>query len=238
MNEDKISEAISRLFADGNRIVFWNDPDREFEESLTTLVLDGVTLLRADRMPGLEAKIRIEREQPDSRFLVYSTAEVPPASEDWLLDIRLYSETFRADRASIIHGELGLNEQLLRTHLAARAKFLGSKDRLARLKKFVQPTDYRPRSRPRNAGGADQGRSARILRHPDRFVSRHSRRTSRRVAGRVGGDREVRPVGVLLVVGAGEFRLRRGRPNAQGSADPPDGRRFRPFDHRDPRPRL
>ncbi|EME68137.1 hypothetical protein H261_19948 [Paramagnetospirillum caucaseum] len=141
MNEVQISEAVSQLFADGNRIVFWNDPDREFEETLATLALDSVTLLRADQVPGLEAKIRIEREQPDSRFLVYSTAEVPLPSEDWLLDIRLYSRTFRADRASIIHGELGLNEQSLRTHLGTRAKFLGSKDRLARLKKFVQPTD-------------------------------------------------------------------------------------------------
>ncbi|OAN44501.1 BREX-1 system phosphatase PglZ type A [Magnetospirillum moscoviense] len=141
MNEDQISEALLSLYGEGNRIVFWNDPDREFEESLTSLDLDGVTLLRADQIPGLEAKIRMEREQPESRFLVYSATHVPLPSEDWLLDIRLYSRTFRADRASIILGELGLQEQSLHSHIQARAKFLGSKDRLTRLKKLVQPTD-------------------------------------------------------------------------------------------------
>lgn len=141
MNEEQLSEALSQLYADGNRIVFWSDPNHEFEESLPALALDGVTLLRADQMPGLEAKIEIERAQPNTRFLVYSTKAVPVPSEDWLLDIRRYSREFRADRASIIHNELGLLEQTLTAHLSERARFFGSKDRLARLKRFVQPSD-------------------------------------------------------------------------------------------------
>jgi hypothetical protein len=43
-----------------------------------------------------------------AEFLVYSTGSVPPADEDWLLDIRLYSSEFRADVASIWLQELAL----------------------------------------------------------------------------------------------------------------------------------
>ena len=141
MNEEHVRDTLARFYAEGNRVVFWNDANREFEESLEALTPEGVTLVRADRIPALEAKIRIERECPKDRFLVYSPCEPPPAVDDWYLDIRLYSPTFRADRASIIHNELGLAELALTAHLAERTKFLGSKDRLAKLKKFVQPTD-------------------------------------------------------------------------------------------------
>ena len=141
MNEEIIRERLAKLFSDGARIVFWNDANREFEELVEALALDDVTVLRTDKMPGLEAKILMEQQEPQSRFLVYSPSEPPVASEDWLLDIRLYSPTFRADRASIIHNELGLADQILRSHLGERTKFFASKERLGKLKKFVQPHD-------------------------------------------------------------------------------------------------
>lgn len=141
MNEDQVAAALTKLFEEGHRVVFWNDADREFEETVPTLSIDGVTVLRLDGIPALEAKMRIEREEPNHRFLLYAPSNLPPPSEDWLLDVRLYSRAFRADRASIVHGELGLAEQHLCDHLAARGKFLASKDRLARLKKLIEPTD-------------------------------------------------------------------------------------------------
>jgi len=54
-----------------------------------------------------EAKIRMEREDPERRYLVYAPSEEPDYESDWLLDIRLYSRSFRADRASIILDQLG-----------------------------------------------------------------------------------------------------------------------------------
>ena len=53
-------------------------------------------------MSALEAKIRLEREDPEGRYLIYAPTEEPDYESDWLLDIRLYSQSFRADRASII----------------------------------------------------------------------------------------------------------------------------------------
>lgn len=41
---NQIQTALNRLFnEEGQRIVFWNDPDREFEDSVDSLSLEGVT---------------------------------------------------------------------------------------------------------------------------------------------------------------------------------------------------
>lgn len=69
-------------------------------------------------------------EVPDGKFLLYAPSEEPDYEDDWPLDIRLYSRSFRADRASILLQELGLVNQTLRTHIADRRKFFDAKERL------------------------------------------------------------------------------------------------------------
>ena len=121
METKQIHDALSRLFEDEEqRLVFWNDPGQEFADILPTLQLDNVKVLRLDQMGALEAKIRLEQDDPTGRYLLYSPTEEPAYENDWLLDIRLYSRSFRADRASIILQELGLLDQSLRQHLAER----------------------------------------------------------------------------------------------------------------------
>ena len=138
----QITSALDRLFnEEGQRIVFWNDPDREFFMTLPLLELDGVTTLRLDEVGALEAKIRLERTEPTGKFLLYAPTEEPDYEQDWLLDIRLYSRSFRADRASILLQELGLVNPSLRTHVAERRKFFDAKDRLQRIKALVAPDD-------------------------------------------------------------------------------------------------
>ena len=141
MERDQIPAGLNKIFAEGHRIVFWHDPEGEFEETIASLTLDGTILLRLDEVPALETKIRVEKKDPTGRFLLYAPFPEPAPEGDWLLDIRLYSRSFRADRASIILDELGLTQQHLRQHLAQRSKFFANKERLARLKKLVTPTD-------------------------------------------------------------------------------------------------
>ena len=101
MDHSKIDSALTRLFDEqGHRIIFWNDPDREFLNDLWLLKLENVQVVRLDQVGALEAKIRIERDEPSTRFLLYSPTEEPDFEDDWLLDIRLYARSFRADRAS------------------------------------------------------------------------------------------------------------------------------------------
>ncbi len=139
---NQIHTALNRLFnEEGQRIVFWNDPDHEFFMTVPLLELDGVTTLRLDEVGALEAKIRLEREEPSAKFLLYAPTEEPDYEDDWLLDIRLYSRSFRADKASILLQELGLVNLHLRTHVSDRRKFFDAKDRLQKIKNLVAPDD-------------------------------------------------------------------------------------------------
>ena len=139
---DQINTALERLFhEEGQRIVFWNDPDQEFQSTLPFVMLEGVTTLRLDRVGALEVKLRLERDEPRSKFLLYAPNEEPDYEDDWLLDIRLYSRSFRADRASILLQEMGLVNLHLRTHIAERRKFFDAKDRLQKIKNLVAPDD-------------------------------------------------------------------------------------------------
>ena len=142
MDHAKIDSALSRLFDEqGHRIIFWNDPDREFLNDLWLLKLENVQVVRLDQVGALEAKIRIERDEPKTRFLLYSPSEEPDFEDDWLLDIRLYARNFRADRASLLLDELGLTRQHLRQHLFDRRKFCDNKERLKKLQGFVAADD-------------------------------------------------------------------------------------------------
>ncbi len=58
--------------------------------------LGGVTNLRLNEFDALETKIRIEREEPTCKFLLYALSEESDYGNDWLLDIRLSSPGFRA----------------------------------------------------------------------------------------------------------------------------------------------
>lgn len=143
MDTKQINQALNKIFnEEGHRIVFWNDPEQEFEGIIQSLELDSVNVLRLSDIGSLAAKILLERKDPTGRYLLYSPTEEPDYEDDWLLDIRLYSRSFRADRASIILDELGLGEQqYLRQHLADRRKFFDNKERLQKLKQLVALND-------------------------------------------------------------------------------------------------
>lgn len=145
MDTKQLESALLRLFEeDDRRIVFWNDPDQEFLSLMNSppmFFLEGVNVVRLDRMGALEAKILMERGDPTGRYLVYAPTEEPLYENDWLLDIRFFSRSFRADRASMIVDELKLVNQHLRQHIADCRKFFDNKERLAKLKPLVLPND-------------------------------------------------------------------------------------------------
>ena len=144
MDTKQVTEALAKLFEE-ERVVFWNDPDKDFFEMITGKMfspVDGVSVIRLDQTPALQAKIRIEREEPTAKFLVYSPTEEPEDPfNDWLFDIRLYGRCFYADRGSMDVEALGLRSPLLREHLNQRRKFLDNKDRFQRLKSIASPDD-------------------------------------------------------------------------------------------------
>jgi len=141
MNIKQITDSLHKIYQEENRrIVFWYDTEGEFEEVLPSLDLAGVSLLRLDQTAPLEVKIRLELEDTAGRYLLYSPGPEPTLEEDWLLDIRLYSHIFHADKASIILSDLGLSRQSMRSYCHSRKAFF-SKERTEKLKKWVTPED-------------------------------------------------------------------------------------------------
>jgi uncharacterized protein (TIGR02687 family) len=140
MSVSRIAESLNALFTHQS-IVFWNDIDAEFASQVDQLNLPNVQLIRLDQMPALQAKLMIERAGVAKRWLIYAPNEEPEAAQDWLLDARLRGKPFRADSASILLEDLGLASHALRDHLKLRDKFLRAKDRIERLKRWVEPHD-------------------------------------------------------------------------------------------------
>jgi uncharacterized protein (TIGR02687 family) len=142
MNTTQLIESLTDIFDNQKeRLVFWYDPDQEFSDVVPALALQGVTIIQCDQESLLELKIRLELKDREGRFLLYFPYAEPEPDKDWLLDMKLYSRTFHADRASIILNDLGLSHQSMRSHLESRKKFFNSQDRFARLKQFVTPDD-------------------------------------------------------------------------------------------------
>lgn len=142
MKTTQLTESLQRLFqAEDQRLVFWYDADKEFESSLESLDLSDVGIMRLDEIGALELKIRLELESPGGKYLIYAPFSEPEQEDDWLLDLKLYSKTFHADRSSILLNELGLVKQSLRGHISIRQGFFRSLDRITRLKKWVLPDD-------------------------------------------------------------------------------------------------
>ena len=142
MDTTQIVTALNRMFHEEDaRLVFWNDSQQEFQDAIRELDIPGVKTLMLDEVPGLEAKLHIERVDPDGKYLLYSASEEPAPEADWFLDVRLFSRDFRADRASLIVDQLGLSQQHLRTHLEQRRKFFDNKERVRKLRQLVHPED-------------------------------------------------------------------------------------------------
>ena len=143
MTTPQLSTTLQRIYSEeGCRIVFWYDPDREFEDGLNDLPLDNVTILRPDKISPLEIKVLLELEDTTGKYLIYSPFGEPArAEDDWLMDIRLYSRTFRADRASIVLDELGLENHAMSSHLHKYLAFFDNQERMNRLKNYTLNVD-------------------------------------------------------------------------------------------------
>ena len=139
MDSKQLTQGLHQaFFSENHRLVFWYDPEQSFGDELASLDLPDVQVMDMSTESSLAVKLKLELEEQSGKYLLYFPHAEPEPEDDWLLDMKLYSRAFHADRISIIFNELGLQQQSLRAHLARREKFL-SKARLAALKRFIQP---------------------------------------------------------------------------------------------------
>ena len=124
------------------RIIFWQDPDGEFAAQVDELCPGGVKLLKLTGMNNFAAKMLLSETDLDSNYLVYNPLSYSDIRDNWLLDIELYSEEFRADLLSIRMQELNMpNTSRLRKAMKAYSKFFDNKERVAKLSAFKSKYD-------------------------------------------------------------------------------------------------
>lgn len=134
--EQTLRDRFAAMLPDNyqRRIIFWQDPVGEFSNLVDELHLDGVKILKLTGRNNFAAKMLLSQTDTESNYLVYNPISYSDVSDDWLLDIELYSEEFSADLISIRMQELGMpsNAQL---HKAMKkySKFFENKERVARL---------------------------------------------------------------------------------------------------------
>ena len=117
MDLHKIIQDLNRRFAAPlpefyqRRIIFWYDEDREFEDKVEELVLQNASVLVLTGNNTFAAKKLLASEDTTSNYLVYSPLRYEKPEDNWLINIELYSEEFRADLNSIWMDEMGFAEQ-------------------------------------------------------------------------------------------------------------------------------
>lgn len=114
MDIDSISRELNRRFAEPleefykRRIIFWYDEDREFEDKLDGLQLDDAKVVRLTGSNTFAVKKLLCADDLSSNYLVYSPLSFQKDDDNWLINVQLYSEEFRADLISIWIDEMGL----------------------------------------------------------------------------------------------------------------------------------
>ena len=143
MDTDKVIQDLNRRFAAPlpefykRRIIFWYDEDREFEDKLADIEIANAKLLVLTGTNNFAAKKLLNVDDTTSNYLVYSPITYESLEDDWLLNIELYSEEFRADLISIWMNEMDLPATPdFRRLMKVYKKFFGAQPRRAAFTKL------------------------------------------------------------------------------------------------------
>lgn len=136
MDLDTIAQELNKLFEAPlpefykRRIVVWYDEDQEFSDLLDDLQIPDVQIVRLTGTNLFKVKKLIAVDEPAQNFLIYKPYQDKKPEDNWLLDVELYSEEFRADLTAIWMDEMGITSSVaLRNQVKKYSKFLKAKSR-------------------------------------------------------------------------------------------------------------
>ena len=135
MNLDEIKKVLSSMLnkepSDGKKrnIVFWYDEDGEFVEEINELAFENAEIIKLTEGNSFAIKYRLEKQEPNSNFLIYSPKAKPMPRDNWLLDIQKFSSEFSTDKTSVIMRDLGVKDVALRGVFKKYSKFFDNKER-------------------------------------------------------------------------------------------------------------
>ncbi len=127
------------------RIVFWYDEAREFEELVDTLSLDNAKIVKLTGSNFFAVKKLLALDDTESNYLVYCPLAFEHREDNWLLNMELYSDVFRADLYSMWMEEMGLSALDVPSRDALRGV-------VKRYHKFFQSAERRKKIQAMSAG--------------------------------------------------------------------------------------
>ena len=143
MSTESIQFALTERFATPlpefyqRRIIFWQDEEREFEATLDELVIPDVKIIKLTGTNNFAVKKLLLHDDLTNNYLIYNPFSYSQPQDDWLRDIELFSEEYRADFISMQMSELNIEASpAMRKTVKLYGKFLESKERRQKLHKI------------------------------------------------------------------------------------------------------
>ena len=143
MSTESIQFALRERFAAPlqefyqRRIIFWQDEDREFEKVIDEISIPDVTIIKLTGSNNFAVKKLLVHDDLVGNYLIYNPISYERVQDNWLRDVELYSEEYRADYLSMQMSELNIDSSpVMRKTLRMYAKFLENKDLRKKFKKI------------------------------------------------------------------------------------------------------
>lgn len=116
------------------RIIVWQDEQAEFADTVAQLELDNARILTMGSNNMFELRRQIEVDYANENLLLYCPMAFANPQDNYLQDVFLYSEEFRADYWSMLFAQLNINNtRSLRDYAKGVSGFFTSKERTAKL---------------------------------------------------------------------------------------------------------
>ncbi len=134
---DKIRKALNYNFHK-YRLIFWYDEGGEMKDSFSSYNELGIEKVEIENNEFF-LRYKLQKLNPEQKFLVYSTERRPADSSNWLLDLNLSGFVFASDKASLFLQNLDLDEKFrpfVHEHLDF---FRNEKERQKPLKAIIIP---------------------------------------------------------------------------------------------------
>lgn len=128
-------------FTEDHRVVFWHDPNGEYTSELPSIIteLGDVRLEQVDHNEfGIKARILTN---PQDRFLVYRSGDLPSDPDNWLLDLQLACGVWTADKVALTEQRFSFTSAALTEVITDHPAFFRSTRRTDALEALITVND-------------------------------------------------------------------------------------------------
>ena len=137
---EKIRKALDYHFQN-HRLIFWYDEGGEMRDDFIEFNELGIEKIEINN-DEFNIRYKVQKIDPEQKFLIYSTHSKPEDKQNWLMDLNLSGFVFASDKSSLILQELDLDINYLSLIKKHSDFFKNKKERLIPFKNILNsPTE-------------------------------------------------------------------------------------------------